>query len=187
MWTRRPEVQALDRTQPLLPLAPGLPARQTHDRQRHGVTWLFAALDVASGVVISNCSRRRRHQEFLRFLKLIEESAPAGLDVDLLLDNQGTHRAPRARGWLGRHPRFHLQFTPTGASWLNLVERLFAEVTLRCFGRGSYTAVRELQRALLGYLDRRNREAKPFVWVAKADEILAKVARLCKRISNSRH
>lgn len=170
-----------------MPLAPGLPARQTHDYERHGVTSLFATLDVASGVVISSCYWRHRHEEFLRFLKLIGESVPAGLEVHLVLDDYGTHKAPRVRGWLARHPRFHLRFTPTGASWLNLVERLFAEVTLRCLRRGSSTAVRELEKALLSYLERRNREAKPFVWVAKADEILAKVARLCKRISDSRH
>jgi len=181
------QVQALERTQPILPLAPGVPARQTHDYRRHGVTSLFAALDVASGVVISDCYRRHRHQEFLRFLRLIDQSVPAELDIHLVLDNYGTHKAPKVKGWLGRHPRFHLHFTPTGASWLNLVERLFAELTERCVRRGSYRAVQELEKALLDYLDRRNQNPKPFVWVASAELILGKVARLSKRISNSGH
>jgi transposase len=181
------QVQALNRTQPILPLAPGVPARQTHDDQRHGVTSLFAALDVASGVTISDCYRRHRHQEFLRFLKRIEESVPAELGVHLVLDNYGTHKVPKVQRWLLRHPRFGLHFTPTGASWLNLVERLFAEVTERCVRRGSYTAVRDLEKALLRYLDTRNHNPKPFVWTASAELILGKVQRLSKRISNSGH
>ncbi len=181
------QVQALERTQAILPLAPGVPARQTHDYRRHGVTSLFAALDVASGVVISDCYRRHRHQEFLRFLRRIDESVPAELDVHLVLDNYGTHKVAKVKGWLARHPRFHLHFTPTGASWLNLVERLFAEITERCLRRGSWRAVEELEKALREYLDRRNRHPKPFVWVASAELILSKVARLSKRISNSGH
>jgi transposase len=179
------QVQALEGTQPILPLAPGAPARQTHDCRRHGVTSLFAALDVASGVVISDCYRRHRQQEFLRFLRLVEESVPEELDIHLVLDNYGTHKTARVKGWLARHPRFHVHFTPTGASWLNLVERLFAEVTERCVRRGSYRAVRKLEEALLRYLDERNKHPKPFVWVASADLILGKVARLSKWISNS--
>jgi transposase len=168
-------------------LAPGVPARQTHDYQRHGVTSLFAAVDVASGVTISDCYRRHRHQEFLRFLKLIDESVPAELGVHLVLDNYGTHKVPKVQRWFLRHPRFCLHFTPTGASWLNLVERLFAKVTERCVRRGSYTAVRELEKALLRYLDTRNHNPKPFVWTAGAELILGKVQRLSKRISNSGH
>ncbi len=175
------QVQALERTRPILPLAPGGSARQTHDYRRHGVTSLFAALDVASGVAISECYRRHRHQEFLRFLRRIDESVPAELEVHLVLDNYGTHKVAKVKRWLARHPRFHLHFTPTGASWLNLVERLFAEITERCLRRGSWRAVEELEKALREYLDRRNRHPKPFVWVASAELILGKVARLSKR------
>jgi transposase len=181
------QVQALNRTQPILPLAPGVPARQSHDYERHGVTSLFAALDVASGVTISNCYRRHRHQEFLRFLKEIDANLPAGFDVHLVMDNYGTHKVSKVQSWLARHPRYHVHFTPTSGSWLNLVERLFAEVTERCVRRGSHTAVRALEKAMLEYLDRRNRAPKPFTWTADADLILGKVERLCKRISDSGH
>lgn len=181
------QVQALNRTQPILPLSPGVPARQTHDYERHGVTSLFAAMDVASGVTISNCYRRHRHQEFLSFLKLVDANVPADLDVHLVMDNYGTHKVAKVRNWLTRHPRYHVHFTPTGASWLNLVERLFAEVTERCVRRGSHTAVRALEQAMLGYLDQRNEDPKPFAWTASADMILGKVERICQRISNSGH
>ena len=181
------QVQALNRTQPILPLAPGVPARQSHDYERHGVTSLFAALDVASGVTISNCYRRHRHQEFLRFLNDIDANLPRRFDVHLVMDNYGTHKVRKVKAWLTRHPRYHVHFTPTSGSWLNLVERLFAEVTQRCVRRGSHTAVRALEKAILDYLDRRNRDPKPFVWTADADLILGKVARLSKRISNSGH
>jgi transposase len=181
------QVQALNRTQPILPLGPGVPARQSHDYKRHGVTSLFAAMDVASGVTISTCYRRHRHQEFLRFLNQIEESLPVGLDVHLVMDNYGTHKVVKVRNWLARHPRYHVHFTPTSGSWLNLVERLFAEITDRCVRRGSHTAVAMLEKAMLDYLDRRNEDPKPFVWTADADLILGKVARLSKRISRSGH
>lgn len=181
------QVQALNRTQPILPLAPGIPARQTHDYERHGVTSLFAAMDVASGVTISTCYRRHRHQEFLRFLNQIEASLPPGLDVHLVMDNYSTHKVAKVRNWLTRRPRYHLHFTPTSASWLNLVERLFAEVTERCVRRGSHTTVGALEKAMLNYLDQRNLHPKPFVWTADADLILGKVERLCKRISRSGH
>jgi transposase len=181
------QVQALNRTQPILPLGPGVPARQTHDYERHGVTSLFAALDVASGVTISNCYRRHRHQEFLQFLNEIEGNLPAGPDVHLIMDNYGTHKVDKVQAWLKRHPRYHVHFTPTSASWLNLVERLFAEVTGRCVRRGSHTAIRKLEKAMLDYLDARNKKPKPFVWTASADLILGKVERLSKRISNSGH
>jgi transposase len=179
------QVQALNRTQPILPLAPGVPARQSHDYERHGVTSLFAAMDVTSGVTISNCYRRHRHQEFLRFLNDVDANLPRGLDVHLVMDNYGTHKVSKVRGWLTRHPRYHVHFTPTSGSWLNLVERLFAEVTERCIRRGSHTAVAQLEKAMLAYLDKRNRNPKPFVWTADADLILGKVERLCQRISNS--
>ncbi|MGB9454582.1 MAG: IS630 family transposase [Bryobacteraceae bacterium] len=181
------QVQALNRTQPILPLAFGVPARQSHDYERHGVTSLFAALDVASGVAISNYYRRHRHQEFLRFLNDIDANLPPGFDVHLVMDNYGTHKVSKVRAWLAHHPRYHVHFTPTSGSWLNLVERLFAEVTERCVRRGSHTAVRALEKAMLDYLDRRNRDPKPFVWTADADLILGKVARVCERISNSAH
>ena len=181
------QVQALNRTQPILPLAPGVPARQSHDYQRHGVTSLFAALDVASGITISSCYRRHRHQEFLRFLNDIDANLPAGFEVHLVMDNYGTHKVNPVRAWLARHPRYHVHFTPTSGSWLNLVERLFAEVTERCVRRGSHTAVRELEKAMLNYLDQRNKNPKPFVWTADADLILGKVGRLSKRISDSGH
>jgi transposase len=169
------QVQALNRTQPILPLAPGVPARQSHDYERHGVTSLFAALDVASGVAISSCYRRHRHQEFLRFLNDIDSNLPCGCDVHLVMDNYGTHKVSKVQAWLARHPRYHVHFTPTSGSWWNLVERLFAEVTQRCIRRGSHTAVRALEKAMLDYLDQRNQNPKPFVWTADADLILGKV------------
>jgi transposase len=181
------QVQALNRTQPILPLAPGVPARQSHDYKRHGVTSLFAAMDVASGFTIGSCYRRHRHQEFLRFLNDIDANLPRGFDVHLVMDNYGTHKVTKVRGWLARHPRYHVHYTPTSGSWLNLVERLFAEVTERCVRRGSHTAVRSLEKAMLDYLDKRNKDPKPFVWKADADLILGKVARLSKRISDSGH
>ena len=168
------QVQALNRTQPILPLAPGVPARQSHDYERNGVTSLFAAMDVASGVTISSCYRRHRHQEFLRFLKDVEANLPRGFDVHLVMDNYGTHKVTKVRTWLPRHPRYHVHFTPTSDSWLNLVERLFAEVTARCVRRGSHTAVRSLEKAMLDYLDQRNKDPKPSVWTADADLILAR-------------
>ena len=164
-----------------------MPARQSHDYERHGVTSLFAALDVASGVTISNCYRRHRHQEFLKFLNDIDASLPNGFEVHLIMDNYGTHKVSKVQAWLARHPRYHVHFTPTSGSWLNLVERLFAEVTERCVRRGSHTAVRALENAMLDYLDQRNRSPKPFVWTADADLILGKVQRVCQRISNSGH
>jgi transposase len=181
------QVQALNRTQPILPLAPGLPERRSHDYQRHGVTSLFAALDVASGLTISSCYRRHRHQEFLRFLKWINQCVPLDLDIHLVMDNYATHKVAKIKTWLARNPRFHLHFTPTSASWLNLVERLFAEITERCIRRGSHTSIPQLERALMDYLHNRNKDPKPFVWTASADLILGKVERLCKRISNSGH
>lgn len=181
------QVQALNRTQPILPLGPGVPARQSHDYERHGVTSLFAALNVVTGETISACHRRHRHQEFLKFLGKIDASVPAGGEIHLVMDNYGTHKVAKVRNWFARHPRYHIHFTPTSASWLNLVERLFAEVTERCVRRGSHCAVRALETAMLSYLEQRNTNPKPFVWTADADLILGKVQRLCELISNSRH
>jgi len=179
------QVQALKRTQPILPLAPGVPARQSHDYERHGVTSLFAALNVATGETIGNCHRRHRHQEFLKFLTLIDSKLPADGEVHLIMDNYGTHKVDKVRRWYARHPRYHIHFTPTSGSWLNLVERLFAEVTERCVRRGSHPSAPQLEKALPAWLQQRNREPKPFVWTADADLILGKVERLCKRISTS--
>ncbi|HET7892662.1 MAG TPA: IS630 family transposase [Candidatus Sulfotelmatobacter sp.] len=181
------QVQALNRTQPILPLGPGVPARQSHDYERHGVTSLFAALNVATGETLAKCHRRHRHQEFLKFLTVIDSTLPSDAEVHVVMDNYGTHKVKKVRQWITRHPRYHVHFTPTSGSWLNLVERLFADVTRRCVRRGSHTNVAQLEKAMLAYLEHRNRAPKPFVWTADADLILGKVERLCKRISNSGH
>ena len=181
------QIQALQRTQPGLPLKKGRCGTMTHDYKRHGTTTLFAALDVLAGKVIGGCYKRHRHQEFLRFLRRIHREFPGNAPLHLVMDNYGTHKVARVRTWLARHPRYHVHFTPTSGSWLNLVERLFAEVTERCVRRGSHTAVRSLEKSMLAYLDQRNRDPKPFVWTASADLILGKVERLCKRISRSGH
>lgn len=181
------QVQALNRTQPILPMRPGVPARQSHDYQRHGVTSLFAALDVETGKTISSVHRRHRHQEFLKFLGTIDEQVPSGVDIHIVMDNYATHKVDKVRRWFLRHPRYHIHFTPTSSSWLNLVERLFAEITDRCVRRGSHTAVSQLERSMLDYLQQRNKKPTPFVWTAPADMILGKVQRLCERISNSGH
>jgi transposase len=181
------QVQALNRTQPILPMSPGVPARQSHDYERHGTTSLFAAMDVKTGKTISAVHRRHRHQEFLKFLDAIDASLPPDTEVHIVMDNYGTHKVDKVRRWFLRHPRYHAHFIPTSSSWLNLVERLFAELTERCVRRGSHTAVRQLERAMLDYLDQRNKHPKPFTWTAPADMILGKVQRLCERISNSGH
>lgn len=181
------QVQALDRTQPLLPMRPGQVERRTHDYVRHGTTSLFAALDVKSGKVIGECHRRHRAREFRKFLDTIDTSVPARLDVHLILDNYGTHKTPAIRRWLVRHPRFHLHFTPTGASWMNLVERWFGLLTERQIRRGAHRSTRELEGAIMAYLSSNNKHPKPFVWTKTADEIFASIARFCQRISNSGH
>jgi len=181
------QVQALDRTQPVLPMRPGQAERRTHDYRRHGTTSLFAALDVAAGKVIGQCHRRHRSVEFRKFLGRIDAEVPDDLDVHLILDNYGTHKTPSIHRWLARHPRFHLHFTPTGASWLNLVERWFAELTNKQIRRGSHRSTRQLETAIKEYLAVTNENPKPFKWTKTADEILASVARFCQRISNSGH
>lgn len=181
------QVQALDRTQPVLPMRPGQAERRTHDYKRHGTTSLFAALDVAAGKVIGQCHRRHRSIEFRRFLDRIDTEVPNNLDVHLVLDNYGTHKTPSIHRWLARHPRFHLHFTPTGASWLNLVERWFAELTNKQIRRGSHRSTRQLEDAIKEYLAVTNEDPKPFKWTKTADDILASVARFCQRISNSGH
>ena len=181
------QIQALDRTQPQLPLAPGVAERRTHDYKRHGTTSLFAALDLASGRVIGQLHRRHRSQEFLAFLRTIEANVPSKLDVHLILDNYGTHKTPSVKAWFTRHPRFHLHFTPTSASWLNMVERFFALLTTRQIKRGTHRSTRELENAIRAYLDVYNENPKPFIWTKTADQILASVARFCNRISDSVH
>jgi transposase len=181
------QVQALDRTRPILPLRPGVPARQTHDYLRHGTTSLFAALDVATGKVIGSCHRRHRHQEFLRFLDRIDEVVPAHLDIHLVMDNYGTHKMPKVKRWFARRLRYHVHFTPTSASWLNQVERFFGLLTERRIRRGTFGSVRELESAFRDYLSHHNQNSKPFAWTADADSILRKIARFCTRTSDSPH
>jgi transposase len=183
------QVQALDRTQPLLPLEPGKAERHTHDYARHGTTSLFAALNVATGEVIGKCHRRHRQQEFLKFLDHIDttlEREP-GVAIHLILDNYGTHKTAAVKRWFLRHPQYHLHFTPTSASWLNLVERFFAEITAKRIRRGAFRSVQALEAAIREYLEHHNAAPRPFVWTATADLILNKVKKVCERISNSGH
>ena len=181
------QIQALDRTQPILPLAPGVPERRTHDYMRHGTTSLFAALDIATGEVIGQLHRRHRSNEFLKFLRTIEASVPAELDVHLIMDNYGTHKTPTVRAWFTRHPRFHVHFTPTSASLLNQVERWFATLTQKQIRRGTHRSTRQLEDAIRQYLNTYNESPKPFIWTKTADDILATIERFCLRISNSQH
>jgi len=169
------QIQALDRTQPILPLRPGLPERQTHDYERHGTTTLFAALDVAAGKVIGQCQPRHRHQEFLRFLEKIDAATPANLRVHLILDNYGTHKHPEVKKWFADHARYLVHFTPTSASWLNQVERWFAEITRKRIRRGTFRSVRELEKAIRDYIRAHNQVPQPFLWVASANKIITKV------------
>jgi transposase len=181
------QIQALDRTQPLLPMGPGQVERRSHDYVRHGTTSLFAALDAKSGKIIGQLHRRHRALEFRKFLDAIDAAVPAELDVHLILDNYGTHKTPMIHRWLARRPRFHLHFTPTSSSWLNLVERWFGQLTDKQIKRGVHRSTRSLETAIRGYIDHHNRAPKPFVWTKTADEILASVARFCHRISGTGH
>jgi Integrase core domain. len=171
------QIQALDRTQPGLPLKKGRAATMTHDYKRHGTTTLFAALDVKSGLVIGECQPRHRAKEFIRFLRRIDRIVKKHLDLHLILDNYGTHKTAEVKAWLAKHPRFHLHFTPTSASWLNLVERFFAEITTKRIRRGAFGSVAALKEAIHDYLDRHNAQPKPFVWTKTATAILEKEAR----------
>jgi len=171
------QIQALDRTQPGLPLKKGRAATMTHDYKRHGTTTLFAALDVKSGLVIGECLPRHRAREFLRFLRRIERAVLAHLDVHLICDNYSTHKTPEVQAWLKKHPRFKMHFTPTSASWLNLVERFFAEITTKRIRRGVFASVAELEAAIREYLDNHNADPKPFVWTKSAAIILEKERR----------
>jgi transposase len=174
---REEPIQALDRTQPGLPSKKGRAATMTHDYKRNGTTTLFAALDVKSGLVIGECKPRHRAKEFLQFLKQIDRSVQGHLDVHLVLDNYATHKTPSVNAWLAKHKRFKLHFTPTSASWLNLVERFFAEITRKRIRRGVFTSVAELTEAIHDYLDHHNANPKPFVWTKTAKVILAKERR----------
>ena len=183
----KPQIQALDRSQPILPLRPGQIERRTHDYVRHGTTSLFAALDIKSGKIIAEHHRRHRGIEFRRFLDTIDQNVPQELEAHLVLDNYGTHKTPLIQRWLLRHPRFHLHFTPKGASWINQVERVFADLTNKQLRRSAHRSTLELERAIRDYIDVKNRHPKPFVWTKTADEILTSIERFCQRISESGH
>jgi transposase len=181
------QIQALDRTAPLLPMRPGQAERRTHDYKRHGTTSLFAALDARTGKIIGQNQQRHRSGEFRNFLDTIERNVPEGLDVHLILDNYGTHKTKLIRDWLAKRPRFQVHFTPTSASWLNLVERWFAMLTERQLRRGVHRSTKELKAAIDGFIQHHNRDPKPFVWHKTADQILDSVARFCKRTLDSGH
>jgi transposase len=181
------QIQALDRSAPVLPLMPGVPARQSHDYIRNGTTNLYAALDVASGQVLAEMTPRHRAEEFRRFLGLIDAAVPAHLDIHVVLDNSSTHKTPSIQRWLVRHPRFTLHFTPTYSSWLNLVERWFAELTRKWIKRSSHRSVRDLVASIRTWISNWNDNPKPFVWHKSADEILDSLAAYCQRINDSGH
>jgi transposase len=180
-------MQALDRSQPVLPMMPGMPERRTHDYARHGVTSLFAAFNIADGTVISAIHRQHRAVEFRKFLTAIDKAVPAELDVHLVCDNLATHKTPAIRNWLDRHPRFHLHFVPTGSSWINQVERWFGYLTDQLIRRGVHTSVQALERDVRAWIRNWNDDPKPFVWTKTAEEILTSLARYIARISGGRH
>ena len=177
------QIQALNRFQPILPMMPGTPERRSHDYTRHGTTSLFAALDMASGKVIGSLRQHHRATEFKKFLIQIDQEVPAELDVHLILDNYATHKTPAIKRWLVRHPRFHLHFTPTSGSWLNMVERWFAELTTKKIKRGAHTSVKALEKDIRDWIKTWNDNPRPYVWVKTADQILAALARYCERVS----
>ena len=180
------QIQALDRTQPGLPMKPGRCGTMTHDYKRHGTTTLFAALNLLDGVVIGDCMPQHRHQEFIRFLKRVDSQTPPGLNLHLIVDNYATHKHPRVLSWLRHHPRFHLHFTPTSCSWLNLVERWFRELTVKRIRRGSFHSVKELVVAIRQYIENHNQNPQVFVWTASTDRILGKIA-ICKEALDALH
>lgn len=181
------QIQALDRTQPMLPLGLGYVEGVTHDYVRHGTTTLFAALDIASGQVLTQCKARHRHQEFLQFLSHIDRNVPEDLDIHLVADNYTTHKHPKVQQWLAARPRYHVHYTPTYASWLNQVEIWFNIITQRAIRRGSFRKVKDLIANIKRFVDTYNPKAKPFSWTATADSILDKISRLCQAISGTRH
>lgn len=178
------QIQALDRTQPILPLRPGLPERQTHDYKRHGTIALFAALNVIDGSVIADCQPRHRHQEFVRFLERIDKAVDPAMEVHLVLDNYGTHKHPVVKNWLAERPRYQVHFTPTSSSWLNQIERWFAEITRKRIRRGTLRSVPDLIRAIREYVKLYNKSPRAFEWVATASQIVRKVAKY-KRTSET--
>jgi len=181
------QIQALDRTQPILPMAPGVPERRTHDYQRHGTTSLFAAFDIATGKVIGDPHRRHRSQEFVKFLPTIDAKVPEEFDVHIVMDNYGTHKTQTVRNLFARHPPFHVHFTPTSASWINQVERWFATLTEKQIRRGTHRSTRALERAIKEYVAHNNDNPTPFQWTKSADDILDSIQRFCLRTSNSGH
>jgi transposase len=181
------QIQALDRTAPVFPMMPGVPARATHDYKRAGTSNLYAALDLATGKVIGSLHSRHRAIEFRKFLATIDREVPAGLEVHVVLDNVSTHKTPAIKRWLAAHPRFHLHFTPTSSSWLNLVERWFSELTTKNLRRGTHRTVRELNTGIRAWISAWNDNPRPYVWTKTADQILDSIARYCTRINDSRH
>jgi transposase len=177
------QIQALDRTQPGLPLKKGRCSTMTHDYKRNGTTTLFAAMEMAEGKVIADCMPRHRHQEWIKFLRLIDAQTPAELDMHLIVDNYQTHKHPKVKAWLGRHPRFHMHFVPTSSSWLNLIERFFRDLTTRRIRRGAFASVGHLISAIISYIDEHNLDPKPFIWTARVDQILEKIGRA--RLANA--
>jgi transposase len=181
------QIQALDRSQPVLPMMPGMPERRTHDYARNGITSLFAAFSIADGTVISQLQRRHRHQEFLKFLKTIDKNVPAELDVHLVCDNYGTHKTPEIQEWLARHPRFRMHFTPTGSSWINQVERWFGYLTDQLIRRGVHKSVQALEKDIRAWIENWNENPRPFAWTKTAEEILDSLAKYIARISGGGH
>ena len=176
------QIQALNRTQPTLPMGLGYVEGYTHDYIRHGTTTLFAALDVATGKILGKCSKRHRHQEFLAFLRLVDRETPPELDIHLVLDNYATHKHPKVQAWLAKRPRYHLHFTPTSASWLNQVERWSGLISQRAINRGSFNSVAQLVKTIDSFIAQYNASASPFIWVATAESILDKLQRLSARL-----
>jgi transposase len=181
------QIQALDRTAPILPMLPGTPARATHDYERNGISSLFAALNLATGEVIGSLHNRHRAVEFLTFLKTIDREVPAHLDVHIVLDNASSHKTPKVKRWLAQHPRFILHFTPTGSSWLNLVERWFGELTTKLLKRAAHRTVRQLNTEIRAWIDDWNENPRPYVWTKPAEQILESISRYCQRINHSGH
>jgi transposase len=184
---RTPDNQALDRSQPVLPMMPGMPERSTHDYVRNGITSLFAAFNIADGTVISELHRRHRAVEFKKFLTTIDKTVPEGLDIHIVADNYATHKAPTVKAWLAAHPRVHLHFTPTGSSWLNQVERWFAYLTEQKIRRGAHKSVQALEADIRSWIASWNADPKPFVWKKTAEEILDSLKRYIQRISGGEH
>jgi transposase len=181
------QVQALDRSQPVLPMMPGMPERRTHDYARHGTTSLFAAFNIADGTVISELHRKHRATEYLKFLRAIDKAVPAELDIHIVCDNLATHKTPAVNEWIARHPRFHIHFTPTGSSWINQVERWFAYLTTQILQRGVHTSVQALEADVRRWIEQWNANPRPFAWTKTAEEILDSLARYLQRISGGEH